>query len=198
MLIAAKTAAVTILDLRSSDDLCLYEDDLSSSETKISFMQRSWNEDDLKGIFLVFAASSDREQNLALCTLCQAKNILCDNSTNPSSGNFISPASVKSASIMLTVSTNGASPLLAARLKKELDLWLQPWSLLASLMGKLRPLVLALDMPQNLRREIFCSILDSPLPRWLEDGQFDLCEQWLLDRLPFITKNELKEMFRDL
>lgn len=197
-LIEAQAGSIIMLDLLPKSALNLDEKLFSCSNTQISFICRDFREEDLEGIFLVFACSSDKLKNRALSILCQAKNILCDNSTEPNEGNFISPALVESNPLMLSISTSGTSPLLAARLKKELEQWLKPRALLASLIGKLRPYILKLELPQNERREIFRSILDSPIQGWLLEGQFEACEHWLLNTQPFLTKNELQEVFKEL
>lgn len=197
-LLSSSPASILILDLHSLPDLSFAQAEILSYPTQIFYLPRSWREEDLLDKFLVFACSSDKSSNRALSDLCQSKNILCNNVSDPQLGTFILPASIKLASLSATISTAGASPLLAARIKNELENWLMPKAIFVELLKNLRPIVLKQNFYQEKNKKIFSSILDSSIPNWLAEGNYSACHLWLRDNFPFIDKSELDKIFINL
>ncbi|MGC8719099.1 MAG: precorrin-2 dehydrogenase/sirohydrochlorin ferrochelatase family protein [Thermodesulforhabdaceae bacterium] len=71
----------------------------------------------LDDISLVFAATSDDELNSRIVRDALKKGLWCNSATNPYEGNFIVPASFSRGKLTIAVSTDGASPALAALIK---------------------------------------------------------------------------------
>ncbi len=191
-LLENRPKSVTILDLNGPENLAQLDKNIN---TQIIFERRSWNCDDLDNKFLVFACSSDKNANKELTDLCNSRNILCDNVSDPGEGSFILPATVNIPPLHMSIGTSGTSPLLAARLKKDLENWLEPKALLAEIMGRLRALILSRNFTPSENREIFKKILDSEFPSWLEKGSISSCQKWLQESFPFLTQDEIKETF---
>lgn len=165
---------------------------------EISFKQRGWLPEDLNGLFMAFACSSDRLENARLASACNERNILCSNASDPNKGNFILPAQVIVPPYRVAVCGGGASPLLTARLKNEIRDWLEPKTALAFLMGAVRKRVLEQGLPQEKNREIFLSILDSPIPALLEKGRLEQSLAILADKLPFMSEEGINEIHAEL
>lgn len=198
-LMESGAALITILDsLPEAALLWPQLEDQNPLAPKISFQQRGWLPEDLDGLFLAFACSSDRLENSRLASACNKRNILCANASDPEKGNFILPAQIVAPPYRIAISGGGASPLLTARLKNEIREWLEPKTALAFLMGAIRKRVLAQGLPQEKNREIFLSILDSQIPALLEKGRLEQSLTILADKLPFMSKEGINEIHAEL
>ena len=133
---------------------------------------------------LVFAATGDADENRRIAALCRSLGVLCNCASTPEEGNFQVPAVARCAPLAAALSTGGASPALARRWKGELAQWLAPRARMATLMGRLRPLVLALGVETGQNTQLFRSLAVSPLQQWLEAGDIESCRQCLLAELP--------------
>ncbi len=78
---------------------------------------RATRRGDLDGMFLVIAATSDRAVNEAVHRDAEARAMLCNVADVPDLCNFILPAVHREGPIAIAVSTGGASPALAKRLR---------------------------------------------------------------------------------
>jgi precorrin-2 dehydrogenase / sirohydrochlorin ferrochelatase len=95
-------------------------------------------------------------------------SIWVSSANDPDEGDFIIPAVWRSGPLLLTVSTSGASPALAAALRDRAAAVLGPAAGLAAILAELRPEVLArLGDDPDARRRLLADWAD---PRWL-----DLC-----------------------
>ncbi len=137
-------------------------------EPCVVYARRPFAESDLDGVFLAVAASGDREANRKLANACRNRNVLCNVVDAPEEGDVIIPATARAGGVAAALSTGGASPALARRLRRELEQTLaQKYAPLAALMGRLRPLVLDMNMPQHDNAALFRALADSRLPELL-------------------------------
>lgn len=86
----------------------------------ITWLKKSFSADDLKNAFLIIAATDKSEVNLKVKEAA-APNQLISIVDNPAQSNFILPSVIKRGKLHITVSTSGASPLLAKKLKQEIS-----------------------------------------------------------------------------
>ena len=75
---------------------------------------------DLEGHFLAIAATADTETNIAVFEEAEERSMLCNVVDVPPLCSFILPAIVRSGPIAIAISTAGASPALAKRMKREI------------------------------------------------------------------------------
>jgi precorrin-2 dehydrogenase/sirohydrochlorin ferrochelatase len=110
---------------------------------------------DLDGVFLVIAATSSRAVNGAIYREAQQRNVLCNVVDDPEYCDFYYPAVVRRGDLQLAISTNGQSPALAQRIRRELEIQFGPeygeW--LAEL-GKIRQQLFATGMNPDERRRL--------------------------------------------
>jgi precorrin-2 dehydrogenase/sirohydrochlorin ferrochelatase len=92
-----------------------------SGSGKIRHLQKSFEEKDLSGAFVVFAATDSIEINSAVGRLCRGKNILVNVSAPPEESSFIVPSVVERGDLVIAVSTGGASPSLSRKVREELE-----------------------------------------------------------------------------
>jgi precorrin-2 dehydrogenase / sirohydrochlorin ferrochelatase len=90
------------------------------SELEVDWVARRYRPGDLEGAFLVIAATSDRAVNEAVHADAEARNMLCNVADVPELCNFILPAVHREGPIAVAVSTGGASPALAKRLRSQI------------------------------------------------------------------------------
>lgn len=88
-------------------------------EKKIRWYQREYEKNDIKGAFLVVAASSDAVLNEKIAEDA-AENQLVNVITNPESGNVHFPAAFHRGLLNIAVSTEGASPKLAKKIRDDI------------------------------------------------------------------------------
>ncbi|EEK57366.1 Precorrin-2 dehydrogenase [Bacillus cereus BGSC 6E1] len=88
-------------------------------EKKIRWYQREYEKNDIKGAFLVVAASSDAVLNEKIAEDA-AENQLVNVITNPESGNVHFPAAFHRGLLNIAVSTGGASPKLAKKIRDDI------------------------------------------------------------------------------
>ncbi|GAB6417306.1 NAD(P)-binding protein [Bacillus luti] len=88
-------------------------------EKKIRWYQREYEKNDIKDAFLVVAASSDSILNEQVAE-DSAENQLVNVITNPESGNIHFPAAIHRGLLNIAVSTGGASPKLAKKIRDDI------------------------------------------------------------------------------
>ncbi|PFI22640.1 NAD(P)-binding protein [Bacillus cereus] len=88
-------------------------------EKKIRWYQREYEKRDINGAFLVVAASSDSILNEQVAEDA-VENQLVNVITNPESGNVHFPAAIHRGLLNIAVSTGGASPKLAKKIRDDI------------------------------------------------------------------------------
>jgi siroheme synthase-like protein len=91
-----------------------------ADEGSIEWRARTYVASDLGGAFLVIAATGDSEVNIAVHADAEARAMLVNVVDVPPLCNFILPAIVRSGPLAIAISTAGASPALAKRMKREI------------------------------------------------------------------------------
>lgn len=87
---------------------------------KIDWHQRTFQPNDLEGMFLVVAATSSRELHEQIFEEASRRGVLCNIVDVPELCDFYYPAVVQRGALQIAISTAGLSPALAQRLRKEL------------------------------------------------------------------------------
>ncbi len=83
--------------------------------------RRPYREGDLEGAFLAFAATDSREVNAAVAGEARERGIPVNVADKPSEGDFALPSTLRRGQLQVAVSTGGASPTLAQRIRRELE-----------------------------------------------------------------------------
>ena len=105
----------------------------------IILRSREYEPSDLAGAFLVVAATSEPSVQRRIYEDAEARSMLVNVVDVPRYCNFILPAIVRSGPIAIAVSTSGASPALAKRMKSEIAALLGPeHARLAELLNEVR------------------------------------------------------------
>src|SRR5918998_370851 len=94
---------------------------------------------DLDGVFMVIAATSDTDVNIAVYEDAERRAMLVNVVDVPPLCNFILPAIIRSGPLAIAISTAGASPALAKRIRDEIaDEYGEPYARLAVMLNDVR------------------------------------------------------------
>jgi precorrin-2 dehydrogenase/sirohydrochlorin ferrochelatase len=109
-------------------------------EGSIRWEQRSYaGIGDLKGVFMAIAATNDTDVNIAVYDDAERRAMLVNVVDVPPLCNFILPAIVRTGPLAIAISTAGASPALAKRMKREIEgQFGEPYARLALLLNEVR------------------------------------------------------------
>jgi siroheme synthase-like protein len=92
----------------------------------VHVLERRFARSDVVGRFLVIAATSDRSVNAAVSAAAGERSTPCNVADDPELCSFILPALVRRDPIVVGVSTGGASPALAQRIRDDVADLLDP------------------------------------------------------------------------
>jgi len=128
----------------------------------IVWAARAFDFADLDGVFMVSAATNSRELNAAIFNEARQRNILCNVVDDPEYCDFYYPAVVRRGDLQLAISTNGQSPALAQRIRRELEVqfgaeygeWLEQ-------LGKIRQQLFGSKMNPEERRQLLHELASS-------------------------------------
>ena len=110
-----------------------------ADEGSITWEQRPYESADLEGKFMAIAATNDTEVNIAVYEDAERRAMLVNVVDVPSLCNFILPAIVRTGPLAIAISTAGASPALAKRIKAEIsESFGEPYARLAVILNDAR------------------------------------------------------------
>ncbi len=134
------------------------------AELDVEWRERRYETGDLDGMFLVIAATSDRAVNEHVHRDAEARAMLCNVADVPDLCNFILPAVHREGPIAVAVSTGGASPALAKRLRSQIAELVTPeHAELAEELRALRPEVQRRFATYEERRDYFEELVTEKL-----------------------------------
>jgi len=133
-----------------------------ATEGSISWEQREYaGSADLEGVFLAIAATDDSEVNIGVYEDAEARSMLVNVVDVPPLCNFILPAIVRSGPLAIAISTAGASPALAKRMKREIaEAFGEPYARLAVMLNDARGWAKATLPTYQDRKEFFEGIVN--------------------------------------
>ena len=88
---------------------------------KIKLEIREFSESDLEGVFIVISATDNGELNQRVYDLCSSRNIPVNSVDQKDKCSFIFSAEIRRGDLTIAVSTGGASPGLAARIRNQIE-----------------------------------------------------------------------------
>ncbi|PIE63250.1 MAG: siroheme synthase [Desulfobacter postgatei] len=164
--LARAGARVIVVSLAFSNEL------LTTPVPAITLKEKKFEDSDLDGMSLAFAATDNMQLNVRIRQAAQKKNILCNIADGRDKGDFILPAVVDRGDLLFAVSTCGASPALSRRLRMALEARFGPeYGILATLLSRIRTILLEQGHDPRGHRKIFYALLDADLPEKIAAGQ---------------------------
>jgi len=111
--------ATSLLDAGASVRLVCLETAPSELPPSLEWMSAPYSSSYLADVCLVFAAATP-EVNRVIVADANKRGIWVNSASDPESGDFLVPASVRLGNIELAISTGGASPAVAAYIRDQL------------------------------------------------------------------------------
>lgn len=135
---------------------------------------------DLEGRFLAIAATDDSEVNIRVYEDAEDRAMLVNVADVPPLCNFILPAIVRSGPLAIAISTAGASPALAKRMKREIgELYGEDFARLAVILNQVRGWAKGTLPTYHDRRDFFEGIVNGepdPIELLRSDREGELLE----------------------
>ena len=110
-----------------------------AEEGSIRWERRDYDPADLEGTFIAIAATDDTDTNIRIYEDAERRAMLVNIVDVPPLCNFILPAIVRTGPLAIAISTAGASPALAKRIKREIaEEYGVPYARMAELLNEVR------------------------------------------------------------
>lgn len=142
---------------------------------RISWERKEFAAADVDAACLVFAATDSPAVQAAVLAAARQRGCLVNRADAPADSDFHVPAVLRRGELLVSVSTSGASPVLAALLKGWLEREIgEEYAVLARFLAGLRTQLQARPLPSAEKKILFRKILDSDIVQWTRKGRRDL------------------------
>lgn len=161
-------ADVVVVAPDVSDDLLQMQ-----AEGLVTVEERGYVRGDLERAFLAVCATDSEEVNRAVHAEAEERGCLVNVVDVPELCSFIVPSIVRRGSLQIAISTGGAAPTVAKRIRKRFESEFgEEWAYYVELLGKVRALVMErVPGGEVIRKPIFEAIADSDLLERLRAGE---------------------------
>ena len=150
----------------------------------IILAERSYQSEDLTGVFVVIGATDDETLNQQISSDADRLNTLCNIADRPEVCNFILPSIVQRDDLVITISTSGQSPALAKKLRKALENQFgEEYGTLLQLMGAIRKKLLQQAHKPEAHKPLFEQLINSDLIVMIQAGKTEEIDALLFDIL---------------
>ena len=147
----------------------------------LTWEQRKYCEGDLEGAFIAIAATNVREVNRRIFEEANERGVMLNAVDDPPNCSFIAPAIVQRGPVTLAISTGGASPALARRLRESLqDSEALAWADLTSVLVAARAHLREIGMLTRIDPELWQACITPKLLEMAQNGQEDEAVEVLL------------------
>ena len=133
-----------------------------AAEGSIRWERREYaGAEDLEGVFMVIAATDDTDVNIQIYDDAERRAMLVNVVDVPPLCNFILPAIIRTGPLAIAISTAGASPALAKRIRDEIaEEYGEPYARLAIMLNEVRGWAKGTLPTYNDRRDFFEEIVN--------------------------------------
>jgi precorrin-2 dehydrogenase/sirohydrochlorin ferrochelatase len=114
-------AKVTLVSPRAEQEIMEW-----AQSGHIKWLAREFRETDLEDVFLVFIATDNHMVTQQEAELCRQKKIMVNAVDDPPNCDFFVPSIIRRKSLVVAISTEGKSPLLAKKLREDLEKYILP------------------------------------------------------------------------
>ncbi len=143
-----------------------------SDSGKITHLKKQYEEKDLTGEFLVIAATPSDEVNTLVARACRKRHTLVNVASPPEESSFIVPSVVERGNLMIAISTSGASPALAKKIRQDIEQqYGSEYEVFLDKLSAMRDRVRKEIPDQKQRHKVFQSIVDSDVIDLIRQGK---------------------------
>ena len=134
----------------------------------IQRLKREYKKTDIRGACVVVSATDSQKVNRRVSEHADSVGIPVNVVDQPALCSFIVPALLSRGELLIAISTGGASPAMARRLREKLEADLDPAFVKhLSLMKEIRPDVLSSGLNPTKRKKLFMKMADQSVSRTL-------------------------------
>ncbi len=131
----------------------------AANDGQVVWEQRTFSPADLAGVFLVIAATPFPDLHEQIFQQARRAGILCNAVDEPERCDFYYPAVLRRGPLQIAISTGGRAPLIAQRLRRELELQFGPeYGAWIEAAGQARNELMARNISSEDRREILAEL----------------------------------------
>ncbi|WP_432822152.1 precorrin-2 dehydrogenase/sirohydrochlorin ferrochelatase family protein [Trichloromonas sp.] len=142
-----------------------------SLRQEIEIIRRPYQEGDLAGAVLAFAATDDRQVNAAVAAEARRRHIPVNIADDPAASDFLLPATLLRGDLTIAVTTGGRSPALAAQVRDQLAELVGPeWEIVLEIAAALRRKRLTVPEKAGYNQGILRQLLEGGLPSLISGG----------------------------
>jgi precorrin-2 dehydrogenase/sirohydrochlorin ferrochelatase len=151
-----------------------------AADGRIELELRAYDSADLEGAFLVIAATEDNPTNVRVFEDAEARQMLCNVVDVTHLCNFILPSIVRRGDLAIAVSTSGASPAMARRIRLSLEqCYGDEYALAMELLGSLREELKQMYPAPGDRKVLFERMVYSDFMDMIRAGDVERIEAWI-------------------
>ncbi len=176
----------TLALIRSGADVSVVSPSLTKrllkekTQKKIKHISRNFRGKDIKGAFLVIAATDSPEVNAEIAAKAPALVNVVD---VPSQCNFIAPSVIKRGALTIAISTRGNSPALSRAIRKDIEESYGPqFSEYLKFVKALRAKSMAEIKDKKKREKYLKSLASEKILRAIKSGDLDTIKKVALER----------------
>lgn len=142
--------------------------DLEAMQTQFTWIPQGYADDMLAGAFLVIAATDSRDVNHQVAVWCAEHQVLVNVVDSKEESSFTVNAAVRQGDLTLTVSTNGVSPAISRKIRKQLQQQFGPeYAMMLEIVREIRNQAMETIPDEARRREFLQSLADMELQEQL-------------------------------
>ncbi len=157
-------AQVTVVSPVFSEKFC-------QQDARMICKNKPYDDTDLEGMFLVFAATDNAELNCRIQQDARENGLLCNVADAPENSDFLLPSTIEQGDLVIAVSTSGTSPAMARTIKNSLSRQFGPeYAVFLQLMGSLRSRLLAQNHSPDTHKNVFYRLIDNNIIELIKAG----------------------------
>jgi len=151
---------------------------------KILLIKRPYQEGDLKEAFLAYAATNEEDINNRVYMEGEKEGILLNVVDEPDMCDFIVPSVVKRGALSIAISTGGASPAFAKRLRLEMEeRYGEEYSVFLEIMAAIRQKLLTKGSVSDKNKKIFNKLASSSMPDMIKMERWNEVDETIVSLL---------------
>lgn len=134
-----------------------------------------------KGAYLVISATDDRSVNESVRDAAQREGVPVNVVDDPQLCDFILPSIVQKGALQIAISTGGASPALARKIRIGLEREFgDEYALFLDIMGELRARIVGKGRPSSENKKVFEAVVNSEILDLLREKKWDEARRVIL------------------
>ena len=156
-----------------------------AEKNQIEWFARGFAEGDLKGAFLVFAATDNPDIQLLIIKEAEKYAVLLNSADDPRQSQFHVPAHFRRGRMLVTVSTGGSSPALAQKIRQKLELEFIPeYAVVVELLSLIRERIIGQETDSEVNGALFRRLMQQGIVELVLDANWFELQMMLLRELP--------------